>query len=190
MRGAANSTTGQSMSHLVMSKQARVSLTVAAMSALVVWHSLAMMIASAPYSAITVAARSVFYPYLTLFRLDNNWGFFAPNVPRGFQFRYDVEDAAGVRHSFIPDRHLSRIPSGLHLDSRSLQDGHGVPDVYGDATAAELCREHASLHPITITLLSIDQNEFWPSDWLNGKHPLDDDFVTVTTQKTVRCPDK
>lgn len=178
------------MSQVEMSKRARARVTVAAMSALVVWHSLAMMIASAPYSDITVAARSVFHPYLTLFRLDNNWGFFAPNVPGGSQFRYIVEDAAGIRHNFIPDEHLSRFrPTSVWFRDyyKTVMES---PDSFADSTAAELCREHASLHPITITLLAIEQNEFLPSDRRNGKHPLDNDFVTVTTLKAVRCPTK
>jgi hypothetical protein len=57
---------------------ARERLACAAMSLLIVWHTLAMGIAPAPESAITASARPLFDPYLTLFRLDNNWAFFAP----------------------------------------------------------------------------------------------------------------
>jgi len=67
------------------------------MSLLVTWHTFAMVVAPSPDSDITDAARSILDPYLTLFRLDNGWGFFAPDVGSGSQFRYVIEDAAGNR---------------------------------------------------------------------------------------------
>jgi hypothetical protein len=176
------------MSQRAILNPVRARLTVVLMSAVVVWHSLAMMVASAPSSDVTVAARAVLQPYLTLFRLDNNWGFFAPNVPVGVQFRYLVEDAAGTHHRFSPDVQLNRFhPMSIWMRDyyKSVMD---APDVHADALAAELCREHAALRPLAITLLSVEQKEFLPADRLNGKHPLDDDFVTVTALKTVRCP--
>ena len=97
------------MSYLSSPKRVRERLAYVAMSVLVVWHSIAMVVAAAPESTLTQAARSLLQPYLTLFRLDNNWGFFAPNVPRGRQFRYTIEDAAGTRRSFIPEDKLSRL---------------------------------------------------------------------------------
>jgi hypothetical protein len=162
-------------------------LVYAAMSALLVWHCIAMVVATAPDSQITQSARSLFNPYLTLLGLDHNWGFFAPEVPTGFQFRYVVEDAAGQRHSFTPDEALSRF----HPNSIWLRDRYKIvmrdPDTYAKAEVAAICREHASLRPIAVTLIAVDQNEFSPADRLQGKHPLDPEFVSVTELKAIPC---
>jgi hypothetical protein len=178
------------MLHLLTSKQVRERLAYTAMSLLVVWHTLAMVLQSAPNSALVRSGRLLFDPYLTLFRLDKQWGFFAPDVKVGGQLRYIVEDAAGKHHTFTPADELSRF----HPTSIWFKDWYKAvmtsPERFGDAATALHCREHASLHPITITLLAIEQKGFWPEDRLSGKHPLDPEFVTVNTLKTVRCPDQ
>jgi hypothetical protein len=170
-------------------KRARSPLAYAAMSALLVWHCIAMVVATAPDSHLTQSARPLFNPYLTLLGLDHNWGFFAPEVGSGFQFRYVVEDAAGTRHAFTPDTALSRFhPKSIWLRDRYkavLQD----PDTYAKAEAAAICREHASLRPVAVTFIEAAQNDFSPADRLQGKHPLDPEFVTVTDMKPIPCPD-
>jgi hypothetical protein len=178
------------MLHLRISKPERERLAYAAMSLLIVWHTIAMVIESAPDSAATQAVRGVFQPYLTLFGMENNWGFFAPNVHVGSQFRYVVEDAAGQRSVFAPGAQLSRFhPATIWFKDRykAIMD---YPDFYGDAAAASFCREHAALHPVTVTLLRVDQNRYSPEDRLAGKDPLDPDLVDVETLKTVSCPGK
>jgi hypothetical protein len=62
------------------------------------------------------------------------------------------------------------------------------PKTYSKPVAAYLCREHAPLHPISITLLEIDQKEFWPADQLSGKSPFDLEFLEKKTLATVPCP--
>jgi len=176
------------MSYLSLPKWLRERLAYVAMSVLVVWHTIAMVVAAAPDSNLTWAARSLWQPYLTLFRLENNWGFFAPNVPRGRQFRYTIEDAAGTKRTFIPEDKVNR----LHPNSLSILDRYKEvmlsPDLYGDAIAEALCREHSALRPVTITLLEVAQKEFSPMDRLDGKHPLDPAFIEVNTLRTMRCP--
>jgi len=172
-----------------MSKQAWGRVAYTAMSLLVAWHTMAMVLATAPESVITQAGRSLFQPYLTLFRLDNDWGFFAPNVPLGHQFRYVVEDAAGARLAFAPDEKLSRLsPAWIWFSDRHRTVAES-PEDFADATALSLCQEHASLHPVAVTLLDVEQKVFLPADWLSGKHPLDPEFVNVNVVKTVRCPE-
>jgi hypothetical protein len=178
------------MLHLLTSKQWRQHLAYAGMSALVAWHTLAMVIAPSPESDITEAARSLVQPYLTLFWLDHNWSFFAPGVENGSQFRYVVEDAAGKRHTFIPADKLSRFhPTSIWMRDRYIAVMES-PQTYGDAAAASLCREHASLNPIAVTLIEIEQKAYWPAHRLSGKQPLDPEFVTVNTLKTVPCSEK
>jgi hypothetical protein len=170
-----------------MSSRWRAPLAYAAMSLLVVWHTVAMVVAAAPESDITRAARPLFDPYLTLFRLDNQWGFFAPNVSTGSQFRYIVENADGNRQTFTPDERLSRFhPTSIWFRDRYVAVMERS-ETFGEAAAAALCQEHAALRPVSVTLLAVDQKAFGPADRLAGKHPLDPEFVNVVTLKTVRC---
>jgi hypothetical protein len=169
-------------------KRAPSPVAYAAMSVLVVWHCIAMLVATAPESQLTQSARALFNPYLMLFGLDHNWGFFAPDVPTGFQFRYVIEDADGQRHAFTPDEALSR----LHPNSIWLRDHYKTvmrdPETYAEATVAAICREHAALRPAMVTLISVEQNEFTPADRRAGKNPLDPEFVSVTELKPMPCP--
>src|SRR5262249_12735511 len=146
----------------------------------------AMVVAAVPESVMTRAARAVVDPYLMLFNLDNYWGFF-DDVGTSYQFRYIVEDAAGQQHTFIPADELSRFsPSFIWLldHYRLVMD---YVDTYGDVTVAELCQEHAALHPAAITLLSVVGKPFGPEDRRAGKHPLDQEFITVKPLKTIQC---
>jgi hypothetical protein len=163
-------------------------LTYAAMSLLVVWHTVAMVVAPSPDSAITRSARSLFEPYLTLFLLESSWSFYAPDLRVEPEFRYVVEDASGEHHAFVPAEKLSRFhPSDIWVKDWYI---HVMdhPKTYGKAVAAYLCREHALLQPIRITLLEIEQKEFWPADQLSGKHPFDFEFLEKKTLTSVRCP--
>jgi hypothetical protein len=181
---------GRSMWSLLASQQWRERLVYAAISLLLVWHTLAMVVASAPDSLMTRSVRPLLHPYLTLFRLDNHWGFFAPNVDPGVQFRYVIEDAGGKHHTFIPADKLSRFdPNSIWIRDR-YRDVRESVDTFGDAAAAVLCREHASLHPVAITFLEVAQRDFSREDRLSGKHPLDPEFVDVHSLKTIQCADK
>jgi len=158
------------------------------MSLLLVWHSLAIVVASSPDNAITRSARSLFEPYLTLFRLKNEWSFYAPDVRVEPGFRYVVEDASAERHTFVPADKLSRyLPTDIWVKDWYIHVMDN-PETYGEFVAAYLCREHASLHPVSITLLELDQNEFSPQDQLNGKHPFDPEFLDERPLATVQCP--
>ena len=175
----------------MIAKPWRERLIYVAMSVLVAWHTLAIVVAPAPSgSAIAQLLRSLLHPYLTLFRLDNKWDFYAPNVGKGHQFRYIIEDAAGTLHTFMPTDDLNWYhPS--HWWFRAWYDAIvESPDVHGEPAAARLCRQHAALHPVAITLMNLEEKDFSPADHLSGKHPLDSEFVTVTDLKRVRCPDK
>ena len=165
-------------------------LTYIAMSAFVAWHTLAMVIAPAPnVSAVETSLRSVFQPYLSLFRLDNQWDFFAPNPNRLAEFRYTIEDAAGNRHTFVPASELSWLrPEDIWFKSWHYAIFE-APEVHTEFAAALLCRKHAELHPVSITLLQALQEDFAPDDYLEGKRPLDPEFVTVTTLKRAQCTD-
>ena len=103
-----NSIRGDLPGAVMFAKTWRGRLTYAALSVFLAWHTMAMVIAPAPdVSAAVKAARVPFQPYLTLFRLDNLWDFFAPDVGRGAQFRYIIEDKSGNHHPFKPTEDLN-----------------------------------------------------------------------------------
>jgi len=165
-------------------------LTYLAMSLIVGWHSLAMIVSPAPNDSVLVQAlRDVFHPYLLLFRLETPWGFFAP-VGKHAQFRYVVADAAGKEHLFVPTEEPS--PSVARYvwwrENKYLYDGiMASPEFRGDAAGALLCQRHASLQPRSVTLLEVVERAYGPEDEMHGKLPLDPEFAAVVTLKRVEC---
>jgi hypothetical protein len=163
-------------------------LALIAMSALLIWPTAAMIIGPSPPSAIANAARVVLGPYLTLLRLDNVWGFFAPDVKLGSHFSYVIEDAQGKTTTFTPADGLNRFhPNYIWLRDRYARIME-EPDVYGDAAGAELCLKHASLNPVKVTLLQREQKAFGPHDRMAGQHPYSPRFLIEKTVRTVDCP--
>jgi hypothetical protein len=163
-------------------------LTYLAMSVFLAWHTLAMVIAPAPDSVSAQTLRAALQPYLTLFRLDNPWNFFAPAVGYGSELRYVIENADGARLTVAPTEQLSRFHPG-YLWFRAwhyaiIDD----PELHAESAAAFLCRQHASFHPVSITFLQYEEGIFTPADHLGGKSPMDPGLVTVHTVKTVECP--
>lgn len=172
-----------------MAKVWRERLMYAGVSVFVVWHTLAMIVAPAPDSSDLVRGmRTVFGPYLHFFRLDNKWGFFAPEVASGVILRYVIKDDAGVLHRFDPDAALNWFhPSSIWFRSLYLELLENPEDL-GETFAAFFCRKHAELHPVTITLFVVDQEDYGPLDRLRGKEPLDPEFVKVSPVKSFECP--
>jgi hypothetical protein len=157
------------------------------MSLFVAWHTLAIAVAPAPSNALTESLRKVLQPYLTLFRLDDKWDFFAPNIGAGSLFRYVIEDQAGWKHTFTPAEKLSWIHPGYLWFRFWYYAIMENPELYADDAAARFCRMHADLHPVDITLLELREKEFTPSDLLAGKQRTDPEFYTVTTIKRDKC---
>ncbi len=173
----------------MMWKLWRERLSYAAISAFLAWHTLALVIAPAPNgSAVAQTLRPLLQPYLTLFRLDNQWDFYAPEVGNGLQFRYEIEDASGLRRSFTPTDGLSWYHPDYWWFREWYEAVMYLPESYADHFVTLLCRKHADLKPISITLQSFEVTGFTPEDYLNGKHPLDSDLVNVTTLKQAPCP--
>ena len=172
----------------MVSKSWRDRLTYAAMSAFLAWHTAAMLIAPAPgLSRAVQAARAPFEPYLSLFRLDNRWDFFAPSVGLESTFRYIVEDKAGTQHLFKPTENLNWLHPTFIWSWALSEAVTWDPDTYADSTGAYLCRKHAALRPVAVTMLQAEPRYFTPEDALAGKRPIDPEFLTETTVKRVEC---
>ena len=160
----------------MISKAWRERLTYAVMSAFVAWHTLALVVAPVPGNSVTVQGlRVLLQPYLSLLRLDNPWNFFAPvfGTMNMSQFRYVVEDKAGEKLTFMPEAEFSGLfPSYFWFRGwyNAIIDH---PDDYADIAGALYCRKHASLHPVSITLLEVQENDFTRADFLAGKQRWD-----------------
>ena len=172
----------------MVSEKLRERLSYVAMSAFVAWHTIAMVIAPAPDSDVTLLARVALQPYLTFLRLDNQWDFFAPTVGEGSRLRYDIQDRTGKTHAFLPADELHWYhPNFLWFRSwyyRIIDD----PDNYAEDAAAVLCRKHAALQPLAITFYEIAEERFTREDYLSGKKRMDPGFFTVRMLRGIRCP--
>jgi hypothetical protein len=159
-----------------------------AMSVFVAWHTLAIVVAPAPVSRVTQSLRVYVEPYLKTFLLDNKWDFFAPNVGPALRLRYVIEDKDGQSHTFDPAEQLNWFHPNFHW-ARSWHTAiMDDPDLYADAAAARLCREHAALNPVAITFIKREEGRFTQADLLSGKSRLDPEFFDEETLKQVKCP--
>ena len=61
---------------------------------------------------------------------------------------------------------------------------------FADAAVASICKEHADLKPVVVTLVDVTQKDFSPEDQLNGKSPLDPEFLEEQEMDPIRCPAK
>jgi hypothetical protein len=174
---------------VMISQQWRARLAYAAMSVFLAWHTAAIIIAPVPeYSALIQTLRVPFQPYMSLFRLDNMWDFFAPNVDSPSELRYIVEDAGGNQHPFAPAKDLTWFHPYFFWSNSWYNSIMDEPEMYADAAGEIFCHRHASLQPVSIFFLEAESNDFTPRDELAGKHPMDPEFVTVNTLRLVACP--
>jgi len=170
------------------SKQLRERLIYIAMSVFVGWHTIAILVAPMPRNSEMVQSlRRLFEPYLTLFRLDHEWGYFSPVIGKWPQLQYVIEDAAGQRHTFVPVDEVSWFHPLYRRLGYWYGEIMGSPDTYADFAAQIFCRKHAALTPVSVTLMAVAEYDYWPDDRLQGKQPRDSDYVTVNTLKTVEC---
>lgn len=153
------------------------------------WHVVAVVIAPLQESnALVDPLRAIYRPYLNLVGLDTTWDFFSP-IGKGHQFRYVVEDNDGNEHTFIPIKDFFWYFPGHRWFERVYQTIMTYPDTYAEFFGDLYCREHASMQPVAVRLLEIQEKDFRPADHLRGDHPLDPDFVTVNTLLRVICED-
>lgn len=161
-----------------------------AISAFVVLHVATLLITPMPDSALKTAALGVLHPYTALFRLANTWDFYAPGIGYGTQFRYTVEDGAGQSHTFIPAEEISSFDPLYWWSSEWYKSVAKYPQDFASVAGAALCRKHASLQPVAVTLTQVEQQAFGINDQLEGKHPTDPEFFEENTIERVECQDK
>jgi hypothetical protein len=172
----------------MISQQWRSRLSFAAMSVFLAWHTAAMVIAPVPeHSELVRTLRVPFHPYVAFFRLDNMWDFFAPNVGSPSELRYIVEDTRGNHHTFVPAKDLNWFHPYFFWSNSWYNAIMDTPESYADTAGEIFCHKHAALRPVSIIFLEANSDDFTPQDELAGKHPMDPEFVTVSTVKRVAC---
>ena len=155
------------------------------------WHTIAMMLTPVPANNVIVQAfRKLYHPYVTLVGIDATWDFFSP-IGNSFQYRYTIEDAAGKEYTFKPITEINWLTPTHRWYERILQELMTNPDLYGDYFAKFFCRKQAVLKPVAITLVSVQEGEFWPQDHLLGKNrTTDPEYLTETPVLRANCPAK
>jgi len=159
-----------------------------AMSLFVAWHTFIMVLT--PNSSATAQwLREWVQPYISFFRLESTWAFFAPAVGKHSQFRYVIEDKDGKKYYFIPAIDLNWfVPTHIWFSNWY----YGIienPELLGDSFASAMCQKHAALKPVSVTLLAVQELDFWREDHFAGKKPMDPQYLSVDTLLNVPCFD-
>jgi hypothetical protein len=130
----------------------------------------------------------VFQPYLTLTGIDTTWDFFSP-LSRSYLFQYAIEDADGQQHIYTPIADVSWLTPNHRWDERIFATLISTPTLIGDYFTKEFCRQHAALKPVSVTLLYLDENDYWPQDYFAGKQRTTDPAnYTLTPLLRAACP--
>jgi hypothetical protein len=173
----------------MISMRWRTRLIYSLMSIVVAWHATAMLIAPAPKTYATEAARIVFGPYLQLLGLDNPWDFYAPAVGYGRVFRYVIEDKDGKEHTYTPINEVNWLLTSYWWSTAWYEAIWRAPQALGGPFVEMVCQKHKLLHPVSVRLIGIQQKDFTPNDYLNGHRPLDDDFFAENDLGAAQCPE-
>ena len=158
-----------------------------AMSVFVAFQSLVIVVTPAPSSELADWLRSLVQPYPTLFRLDNQWDFFAPNVGEGTMLRYEIEITDSERRNFMAADELSWFHPNYYWFRSWFYRIMDHPDVYGRTAAAYFCQKHADLKPTAITFFEILEEPYSSEDYLSGYDRMSSDFLTVTPLQRYEC---
>ena len=151
------------------------------------WHLGAMVVAPMPDCYFKRLITPVYAPYLALFHIGSEWGFFAPDPGRGVEMSFLVTDVMGTEHHLAFSKNLTRS-SGTYMRYISLHDNLFAqkPPYIADA-ASHVCRQYASLTPKSV------QFEFGlaaivlPDDYLAGARPMDASVLQRTRSDVFPC---
>ena len=170
-------------------KKWRAPAAYSAFSLFLAWHTIATLLSPAPANNVIVRSfRSLFQPYLTLTGIDTTWDFFSP-LSRSYLFQYAIEDADGKQHIYTPIADVSWLTPNHRWDERIFATLISNPALIGDYFATEFCRQHAALKPLSVTLLYLDEHDYWPQDYFAGKQRTTDPAnYTLTPVLRAACP--
>ncbi len=171
-----------------MSKNWRERIIYTVMSAFVAFQTLVIVVTPSPDSELGDWLRGLAQPYLTLFRLDNQWDFFAPNVGLGVKLRYDLELENGERRIIFPTDQLSWFHPNFFWFRAWFYRIMDYPDDHAENATAYFCKKNAALKPKAITYFQVEEELFTREDFLNDQKRTRPDFITVTPIGRFECP--
>jgi hypothetical protein len=157
-------------------------------SGFALWHILVLAAGPAPGSHTLSRVWPYLKPYLTFSHLENYWAFFAPNPSAGSVARYVLQDAEGnvTWHKFTE---VQRRSSPRFLRHTSVQNDLEWPSGWFRWAFADwLARQHADLRPKYVQFVLCHQRPVYRDDWLAGRRPLEDDFMTPTYSEVIELP--
>lgn len=156
-------------------------------SIFIVWHLLAIFVGPAPGSYTMGKIYPKFLPYLNVFNLNNEWGFFAPDPHSGSLARYIVEDVQGKQHVFKLNEVIHRGDPAFLRRSSFYLTMMRKREPYLRAGLRHLCKRHTDLKPISVQLFVGHQIIVSRDDYLKGARPLDDHFMNVEFFEPFPC---
>ena len=166
-------------------------VTYIAMSLVAGWHTIAIVTSPLPPgSGLVQFIRSLMQPYMRVFRVDNQWSFFAPKVGRGGEFRYVVEASDGKRHVIEPSEEPRQSISHYFMwrEWKYLYDKVlDSPEERGYLIAGLLCKKHSTLNPVSISLLRVNELDFTAENYLEGYRHYHSRFIQLETLANINC---
>lgn len=133
-----------------------------------------LVIAAGPGSYTMGKVYPVVQPALGAVNIDNDWGFFAPDPGPGSVARYVVRDAEGRTHEFGMTEALPRWSLAYFRYTTLYMAVAQSPEYYLPGAVAYLCREHADLDPVSVTVILADQQDVSAQEFVEGKDPMAD----------------
>jgi hypothetical protein len=109
-------------------------------------------------------------------------------MENGVIFPYEFDAPRRRASHLYLVRDVEMVPSEPPLDEDRFRQMLEEPERYGDIVGAALCKEHAELKPISVTLIEVEQKDFEREDRRAGKSPFDLEFLDTKMVKTVQCP--
>ncbi len=143
-------------------------------SLFVVAFVLGLLIAAGPGSYTMGKVYPVVQPALGAVNIDNDWGFFAPDPGPGSVARYVVRDRDGRTHEFGMTEAMPRWSLAYFRYTTLYMAIAQSPEYYLPGAVAYLCRQHADLDPVSITVILADQQDVTAQEFLEGKDPMAD----------------
>lgn len=162
------------------------------LSIFIVWHALAIVfVGPFSYSHLRSSLMTYFHGYLTFFRLDHSWPFYAPNVFRGSILKYETTSQSGetkiypltqakkkFNHAYFRYTNFySYLFSDLEYTKKRGYDKEVV---------RYLCSRHDE-NITQINFILLLQKPFSHVDYQNGKRPLDKEYLEKSVIGPYSC---
>ncbi len=156
-------------------------------SALALWHAVALWVAPAPDSRFKQGLERAFSPYLSVLHLDHGWGFFAPDPHPGVRMQVVIVDAEAREHVIDFTGGLDRSLA-TYQRYTMLQDYLWIDaQPYTEHAARYWCRHRADLSPVSVAFQFEAHQTVTPEAYLAGHRTGDPELVLVDRREPVAC---